>query len=142
MNTYSPTKPGLVTAIAVMALVNGIFNIIWGLGMILGTFGIFLFCLPISLFPITLGAFEIAYAMKLLAVPPQPVQPSLAIAYWEIAAILVLNVFSLVVGILALIFYNDQTVKDYFAQLNAAPTPPPAPTEPAPVQPADSTPAP
>ncbi|MEW5941144.1 MAG: hypothetical protein AB1750_15880, partial [Chloroflexota bacterium] len=132
---------GLFTAIALMTLCNGIFNIIWGLGL---TFGTFLLCLPLGILPITLGAFEIAYAAKLLANPPQPVQPSPAIAWWEIAAILVGNVFSMVVGILALVFYNDQAVKDYFAGLNATPVPPPTPTPPqaAPVQPTESAPAP
>jgi len=134
MNTLQ-TKPSLVTAIILMTLVNGIFNIIWGIGLIVGTFGILLICFPISLFPITLGAFEIAYAMKFLAIPQQPVKPSTAIAYWEIAAVLVGNVFSLVVGILALVFYNDPTVKDYFAQLNGTQTPPTPPPPPAPVAP-------
>ena len=99
---------------------------------------------PYRSFPIILGGFEIAYAIKLLSNPPQPVQPSQAIAILEIVALFVGNVFSLVVGILALIFYNDSTVKDYFARLNgtvpaepvAHPVPPvdrpPCPVEPAP----------
>lgn len=149
MNSTLQSKPSLVMTIALMTLVNGIFNIIWGVGMILNTAGFLLVCIPISPFPIILGGFEIAYAMKLLAVPPQPVKPSQAIAWCEIAAILVGNVFSLVVGILALIFYNDQVVKDYFAQLNGTFTPAPVPTpatplpvipEAAPVPPAESTP--
>ena len=129
MNTS--TKPNLVMAIALMTLVNGIFNIIWGIAIITGTFGLGLLCFGIPLFPMVLGGFEIAYAIKLLASPPQPVRPSQAIAIWEIAAVLVLNVFSMVVGILVLIFYNDTTVKEYFARLNGMPTPPP-PVEPAP----------
>jgi hypothetical protein len=140
MENNSQTKPNLVMVIALMTLVNGIFNILWGVSLIVGTFGILLICFPISLFPILLGAFEIAYAMKFLAVPPQPVKPSLSIAYWEIAAILVGNVFSLVVGILALVFYNDSIVKDYFARLNGTQTPPPTPPMPAPVLPAESAP--
>ncbi len=139
MNT-SQTKPGLVMAIALMTLVNGVFNIIWGVGMILNTAGFLLVCIPISPLPIILGGFEIAYAIKLLASPPQPVRPSQAIAILEIVAVLVGNVLSLVVGILALIFYNDQIVKDYFAQLNGTQTPP-APAAPAPAIPAESTPA-
>ena len=142
MNTPNQNKPGLVMAIALMTLVNGIFNIIWGISLILGTFGILLICFPVSLFPLILGGFEIAYAMKLLAVPPQQVQPSQTIAILEIVAILVGNVFSMVVGILALIFYNDQIVKDYFAQLNGTLPPPPANPEPAPALPVESTPEP
>jgi hypothetical protein len=142
MNTPNQNKPGLVMAIALMTLVNGIFNIIWGISLILGTFGILLICFPVSLLPLILGGFEIAYAMKMLAVPSQPVQPARNIAIFEIVAILVCNVFSMVVGILALIFYNDQIVKDYFAQLNGTQAPPPAPVEPAPALPVESTPEP
>jgi len=151
MNTSSQTKPSLVMAIALMTLVNGIFNILWGVGMIGGTFGLSLICFPVPLFPIVLGGFEIAYAIKLLANPPQPVQPSQAIAILEIVTVFVGNVFSLVVGILVLIFYNDAIVKDYFAQLNGTPVPAPVPApEPslpadlpaAPVPPAESAPEP
>jgi hypothetical protein len=142
MITSSQTKPGLFMIIALMTLVNGIFNIIWGVSMIQYTAGFLLVCFPIAPFPIILGGFEIAYAIKLLANPPQPVQPSQAIAIWEIVAVLVGNVFSLVVGILALIFYNDQVVKEYFAQLNRTQTPPPSDPIPAPTLPVDSIPAP
>jgi len=125
------TKPALVTTIAVMTLVNGIFNIIWGLAILHGTGFLALICAaPVPLFPIVLGGFECAYAVKLLSVPAQPLKPSTSIAWWEIAAALVGNVFSMVVGILALVFYNDQTVKEYFARLNGMS-----------VHPADSAPA-
>ncbi len=96
------------------------------------TFGIVTLCLvPIVLMfgilPFVLGIFEIIYAAKLLANPPQPVQPSQAIAIMEICCILFANVISLVVGILALVFYNDVTVKAYFAKLNGYPAPMAAP---------------
>lgn len=136
METNSQTKPSLVMAIALMTLVNGIFNIIWGIGIITGTVGLGLLCFGIPLFPIILGGFEIAYAVKLLENPPQPIKPSQAIAIWEIVAVLTLNFLSLVVGILALVFYNDSTVRDYFARLNAAPAPIPAPAPSLPVDPA------
>lgn len=151
----SQPKPSLIMVIGLMTLVNGIFNVILGVSFIVGTVGLFLICFPVPLFPIILGGFEIAYAIKLLANPSQPVKPSQAIAIWEIVAIFVGNVFSLIVGILALVFYNDTTVRDYFAQLNGtfvpAPTPAPEPTptpspslpvdpEPFPSTPAESTP--
>jgi len=142
MNTSSQVKPNLVMVIALMTLVNGIFNIIWGVSIIVSTFGLSLICAPVPLFPIILGGFEIAYAMKLLASPPQPVQPSQTIAILEIVAVLVLNVFSMVVGILALIFYNDRVVKEYFAQLNGTQTPPPSDPIPAPALPVESIPTP
>ena len=106
-----------------MTLVNGILNILWGLGatgsIVLGTFGIGLLCAPVTILPLILGVFEIIYATKLLANPPQPVRPSQAIAILEICCILAGNVISLVIGILALVFYNDDAVKTYFAGFNA-----------------------
>lgn len=148
MNTSYPNqKPGLFTAIAVMTLTSGIINLFWGfiasataLSTIVGVV-----CLPLTILPTILGIFEIIYAAKLLSTQPEPVQPSQSIAIFEIAMVLGFNIFSMVVGILALIFYNDQTVKEYFAQVNgvqvfapaATPTTPestpeeiPAPSEP------------
>jgi hypothetical protein len=141
MNTsYTEQKPGLVTAIALMTLVSGIINLFWGfvasataLGTIIGVI-----CLPITILPTILGVFEIIYAAKLLSAQPQPVQPSTSIAVLEIITIVMGNVFSMVVGILSLIFYNDLTVKDYFSRLNngpvtvTSPVPPVAVIEPEP----------
>ncbi len=137
MQNNTQSKPSLVMAIALMTLINGIFNVIWGISIIVGTIGLSLLCFPVPLFPIILGGFEIAYAIKLLANPPVPVQPSQPIAILEIVALFVGNVFSLVVGILVLIFYNDTAVKDYFARLNGIQTMPPVD----PAQPIHSLPA-
>lgn len=121
MNTsYSEQKPGLVNAIAWMTLASGIINLFWGfvasataLGTIIGVV-----CLPITILPTILGIFEIIYAAKLLSAQPQPVQPSTSIAVFQILTFLMGNIFSMVVGILALIFYNDLTVKEYFSRIN------------------------
>jgi hypothetical protein len=116
-------RPSNVTAIAILTIVSGAINIVGGCGVtisiVVGTIGIGLICAPLTLLPCVLGVFEILYAAKLLSNPPQPVLPSQAIAILEIAMILFLNVISVVVGILALVFYNDQTVKDYFAEINS-----------------------
>ena len=116
-------KPGMFTALSIMTLISGVVNIVYSLivtgGIVLGTFGIGLLCAPITILPAILGVFEILYAVKLLANPPQPVQPSQAIAILEICCIITLNVISTVTGILALVFYNDPAVKAYFAKINA-----------------------
>lgn len=125
MNTTNEQKPGLVTTIAAMTLISGIINLFWGFvasATALGTF-VGVICLPITILPTILGIFEIIYAAKLLSAQPQPTQPSTSIAIFQILTFLMGNIFSMVVGILALIFYNDLTVKDYFSRLNAAPTP-------------------
>ncbi len=127
--TYPDQKPGLFTAIAVMTLTSGIINLFWGFvasASVLSTI-VGVICLPITILPTILGVFEIIYAAKLLSTQPQPVQPSQSIAVFQILTFLMGNIFSVVVGILTLIFYNDQSVKEYFARVNgvevyAAPT--------------------
>jgi hypothetical protein len=139
-NTYSHygESPSLVKTIAVLTLINGIVNIFWGLiatAVVVPT--IILACLAIfTILPTILGVFEIIYALKLLNNPPQPVQPSTTIAILEILCVLTGNVFSMIVGILSLVFYNDPQVKEYFANLNGIPypvatEPPVAPAPPA-----------
>jgi len=143
MNTqFNQQKPTLVSVIAWMTLVSGIVNLFWGFalsGTALVTI-IGVICIPLAILPTILGVFEIIYAAKLFSNPPQAVKPSTNIAVLEVASILALNLFSMVVGILALVFYNDTVVKDYFARSNGIlppePVTPPAPAslpEPAPV---------
>ena len=123
MNMTNETqKPGLVTAIALMTLTSGIVNLFWGfiasataLGTIVGVI-----CLPITILPTILGIFEIIYAAKLLSAQPQPVQSSTSLAVFQILTFMMGNIFSMIVGILNLVFYNDLAVKEYFARINGA----------------------
>ena len=154
-------KPTYVHVIAWTTLASGIVNLFWGFAASVTALAtvIGIFCIPLTILPTVLGVFELIYAAKLFSNPPQAVKPSTNIAVLEIACLLLGNVFSMAVGILSLIFYNDIVVKDYFARLNsgtleAAPVPvtPPAPAplpEPAPVSapevahfPAEESPAP
>jgi hypothetical protein len=145
MNTlFQNQKPGLFTTIAVMTLTSGIINLFWGfiasataLGTIVGVV-----CLPITILPTILGVFEIIYAAKLLSGQPEPVQPSQTIAVFEILTFLIGNIFSMVVGILVLIFYNDVSVKEYFARINGTAAAAPAPVAPAPVEQSEALPVP
>jgi hypothetical protein len=127
--TSVPAKPALVTTLAVLTLVSGIWNILWAVGLtasvVLGTFFFGIFCAPFTILPAVLGIFEILYAARLLPDPPQPAQPSLTLAVLQIMGILLGNVLSFIVGILALIFYNDQSVRTYFAQISAVHHQPP-----------------
>ena len=134
MNTQftNEPKPTFVNVIAWMTLASGVVNLFWGLGLSL-TGLLSIICIPFMLLPTILGVFEIIYAAKLMSNPPQAIQPSTTIAILEIVSALVGNFFSVVVGILALVFYNDVTVRDYFARLNgAAPLAPVPPVPPVP----------
>ncbi|MBN1305447.1 MAG: hypothetical protein JXA13_13495 [Anaerolineales bacterium] len=119
-------KPGMVTAIAVMTLVNGIINIIWGFSFSIGAVStiIGICATPLTILPTVLGIFEIVYAAKLLSNSPQAVRPNQTLAIFEILMILAGNIFSTVVGALVLVFYADLNVKQYFAWLNGEPLPP------------------
>jgi hypothetical protein len=147
MNTQKPT---LVSAIAWMTLASGIVNLFWGIAATLAALSTFvgILCTWLTILPTILGIFEIIYAAKLFSNPAQPVQPSTNIAILEIACIITGNVFSMAVGILSLVFYNDVVVKDYFARLNGTPVTvtPVTPAEPAsmtePASPPSSEPAP
>jgi hypothetical protein len=113
-------KPTLVNVIAWMTLASGVINLVWGVaasGTVLATV-VGVVCVPFTILPTILGVFELIFAAKLLSNPAQPVQPSAYIAVFEIACVLTGNVFAMIVGILALVFYNDTVVKDYFARLN------------------------
>jgi hypothetical protein len=61
-----PQKPGMVQAIAIMTLINGILNILYGLsvtaGIVLGTLFVGIICAPVTILPVVLGIFEIIYA--------------------------------------------------------------------------------
>lgn len=140
MNTQKPT---LVQVIAWMTLASGIVNLFWGFaasGTALVTI-VGILCIPLTILPTILGVFELIYAAKLFSNPPQAMQPSTNIAVFEIASALAGNIFSMAVGILALVFYNDAVVKDYFARLNGILPPQPA-TPPAPASLPDPIPAP
>ena len=145
MNTSYPNqKPGLFTTIAVLTLTSGIINLFWGfiasataLGTIIG-----IVCLPITILPTILGIFEIIYAAKLLSAQPEPVQPSQTIAVLEVLTFFIGNIFSMVVGILALIFYNDVSIKEYFAHINGTASIAPVPATSAPIVQPEELPAP
>ena len=153
MNTQKPT---LVSAIAWMTLASGIVNLFWGFAALSALWWTII-CIPFLILPTALGIFEIIYAAKLFSNPPQAVNPSTNIAVLEIACIVTGNVFSMAVGILSLVFYNDTMVRDYFARLNgtlipvtpapmtgpaSVPSLEPAPVIDEPIQPEADSPAP
>ncbi len=116
--TAADGKPGSLQIIAVITLINGILNVLWGMSLTLVLLPT-LFCWPVGAYPLVLGILEIIYAAKLLPNPAQSVQPSVYLAVMEIVDIIYMNPFALIGGILALVFYSDPQVKAYFAKINS-----------------------
>ncbi|MBN2085648.1 MAG: hypothetical protein JW748_10545 [Anaerolineales bacterium] len=117
-------KPDRLIAVAVMTLVSGILNLFWSVGIFIaiavfgvGTFLIGCICLPLGIYPLALGILEIVYAAKLLGNPASPnLKPAYHIAIMEIIDTLFGNLPALIVGVAALILYNDVAVRRYFGE--------------------------
>lgn len=118
------TKPGKVQTISILVLISGILNVFGGgllaLLIIIGTLGIGILCAPVLILPMILGVVEILYGINLLSDPPKVKELSQPIAILEICSILFANVFAVVVGIISLVFLNDDEVKSYFSALQEA----------------------
>jgi hypothetical protein len=113
------TKPAKVQTMGVLVLISGILNIAWGgILALLGILTIFgICCAPLLIMPMVLGVFELIYGLNLMADPPRVEEPSQVIAILEICDIFFLNLFGVFVGILSLIFINDEDIKAYFTSL-------------------------
>ena len=112
-----PSKPDRIQAISIMLLVSGIVNILVALGitipLIAGTFGLGIFCAPLTLLPIVVAVFELMAAANLLANPTRPVTNLQMIAIFEICCIITGNVISMVIGIVNLMFYSDPETRNW-----------------------------
>jgi hypothetical protein len=119
-----PHKPGKVQAIAIMTLIDGILNVLYGLflagfmGLLggIGSGGVLCLCIPSGLFALTVGILEIVGGAQLLSTPPKVQGIPKYVAIMQILNITSGNVFSLVIGILALAFSGDPEVAAYFHQ--------------------------
>ena len=131
-------KPGKVQAIAIMTLIDGIVNVLYGfflaililvvggtaaITFVAATLGLGAICAPIAcilpllgLLPITLGIFEIIAGAKLMRIPPRKFNVKL-IAILQIVNIITGAVWSLAVGILNLVFYNEPENQSYIDSL-------------------------
>jgi hypothetical protein len=123
-------RPSKVETIGIMMLISGIINILWSLGGALiilinltaigvATFGIGCLCFPILLFPLLqlgLGVFEIVYGMRLMSPAAETVTYGRLqmITILEMVCIISGNIFSLVIGILNLIFLGEPAVQAYY----------------------------
>ena len=106
-------KPDMVNVIAIIMIVSGAINILWGIGvsltLIITILGIL--CIPLGLIPIGIGVFEIIQGVNILN--DKPVKNITLVGILEIVSILWGNFLTLIAGILVLIFYNDENTKAY-----------------------------
>ncbi len=117
-----PQKPGMVQAIAIMCLVDGILNLLWAVALpiILVSGVVTALCIPISVYPFVLGLLEIIHAARLLSEPVGVQRPAQYLAVMQIVNIVVGNLVSLIIGILSLVFYSDSRVRAYFRTISAS----------------------
>lgn len=113
--------PAKITTIGILCLVDGILNILYGLGAIFGlaffgiiTAGLGCLLLPLGLYPLVLGVLGMIYGIKLLSTPPRPAGPARWLAVMQIVNVLWGNVISLVVGIVNLVLFTDREVMAFF----------------------------
>ena len=112
-------KPDYVQAIEIMSIISGILNILAALFIttlvVIGTLGIGLLCAPLTLVPIVLGIFEILNGVNLTKFKAQNTK---VLAIFQIASILWANMFSMIIGILILVFLQNDEVEAYFTEHN------------------------
>lgn len=114
-------KPGKITAIAVLNLVQGILSagyaawlIVFFLGFGAATAGCGCLFLPLGVYPLVVGILAIVYAARLLPDEPKPVLPARWLAVMQVCAILLGDVVSLGAGIANLVLFSDPEVVDWF----------------------------
>ncbi|MBA4419813.1 MAG: hypothetical protein C0391_01565 [Anaerolinea sp.] len=114
----SPAAPEKYQAITIIMLVNGIINVLIGLTFTWGAIStiVGILCLPITVLPLVLGAFEVVYAAKMLSNKTVPASRIKTLAIFEIVGIIYGNAISLIAGILNLVFLDDDTVKAYLPE--------------------------
>jgi hypothetical protein len=123
-------RPRKLETIGIMMLISGIINILWGLGasvfmfinIVVGgiaSFGLGCLCFPILLLPLlqlVLGVFEIIYGSRLMSPTSDPLSYGRlqTVTILEMVCIISGNIFSLVIGILNLIFMGEPPVQEYY----------------------------
>lgn len=104
-------KPGKVQAIAVMMLVGGILATLHAAILMITIYGL---CWPGTYYSLVMGILAIKRASQLMGdrVPRQT--PPSGIAIMQIINIVNCDAVNLTLGIISLVFLNDDEVKDFF----------------------------
>ena len=119
--THPTVRPGKLQAMAIMTLVGGILatiaSIIWGIYAVFAaifTFGIGCICLIGPIYQMVAGILCIIQGSKLLGKNPDPhYVKTKKTAIMQIICIICFDVVNLTLGIISLVFLNDEEVKAY-----------------------------
>jgi hypothetical protein len=106
---YGPPKPGKVQAIAIMQLCGGIYALMQGVGVALGS----LFLYIPWIFSLVLGVMAILRAVRLLGEQASGSGNQKTIAVMQIINIINGDVVNLVLGIICLVFQGDPEVQQF-----------------------------
>ena len=131
-----PLKPGRIWAIAIMTLVNGLLNCFLGLFWLilavvcaagssdrsLATVAFMLGLASIGTYCVVVGIKELVYAAAILPASALVYRPARSLAVMEIVNLASGSLWSFITGILALIFYRDPDVNDWFRTRRREPT--------------------
>lgn len=104
-------KPGKVQAIAVMTLVGGILATLLAVGCMATLYGL---CWPGTYYSLTMGIMGIVKGSQLLGDRAYEQPPPQGIAIMMIVNVINCDFANLAMGIVSLVFLNDEEVKDYF----------------------------
>lgn len=108
-------KPSKVQAIGIMVLIGGILSLLYGLtGLGFGIASCIGLLWPGIYYAITLGVMALIRGINLLGDKAYRQPPPSGIAIMMIINVINCDFTNLVLGILTLVFLNDEEVKDYF----------------------------
>jgi hypothetical protein len=108
-------KPSKVQTIGVLSLVGGIFAILLAVGAGIGTWGGCCFW-PGIYYSFVLGVISIVRGSAILGNRAYLEKPPTGLAIMQMVNIINLDVTNLVLGIVMMIFCNDEEVQDYMAK--------------------------
>jgi hypothetical protein len=111
----SERKPGKVQAIGIMSLVGGILAILLAIGLGAGT-GSFCCLWPGTYYSLVFGIIAVVRASAILGARAHLQIPPTGLAIMHMVNIINLDVANLVLGIIIMIFCNDEEVREYMAK--------------------------
>lgn len=110
-------KPGALTAVAIMMLIAGVFNLIAGIGWFFSGLMIYVVGVIFTIIPAAycgiVGIVEIVYAARLLSERPTIQTPPYFVSILGIISIIFFSITSAILEIINLILMSDTEVKAY-----------------------------